>query len=200
MSPDPDSFTLESARLVVRPLRPGDLDAVHAILNDSFGEEPLERRREWLEWSVRNTTALARLYQPPYGDRAVTLKPSGEVIGLVGLVPLIGPFDTLPYFRERSAVPPTGRFTAEMGLFWAVGAAHRGQGFATEAARALIGYAFEVLGMARLVATTADDNLRSRAVMERLGMRIEHNPLPTPEWFQVVGILDNPAGPKGEWR
>jgi hypothetical protein len=30
-------------------------------------------------------------------------------------------------------------------------------------------------------------------VMQKLGMRIEHNPLPEPPWFQVGGVLDNPT-------
>ena len=48
--------------------------------------------------------------------------------------------------------------------------------------------------MARLVATTEYANLPSRRVMERLGMRIETNPLPEPAWFQVVGILERENG------
>jgi len=29
--------------------------------------------------------------------------------------------------------------------------------------------------------------------MRRLGMRIETNPYPEPEWFQVVGVIDHPG-------
>lgn len=191
---EPETFTLETERLTIRPFAPGDLDALHAIMSDGFGEEPVARRREWLEWSIRNYTALSRLYQPPYGDRAAVLKTSGEVVGIVGLVPTLGPYDTLPYFRERSAIPPTGLFTTEMGLLWAVSVAHRRQGYATEAAGALVTFAFDTLGMQRLVALTDDDNYDSSNVMRRLGMRVERNPHDTPEWFQVVGILENPAG------
>lgn len=191
----PETFTLETERLIVRPFCLGDLDTIHTIMNEAFGEEPLDRRREWVEWSIRNYTALARLHQPPYGDRAVMSRDSQQVVGLVGLVPTLGPYDTLPFFRERSSRSPTGQFTTEMGLFWAIGVPYRGQGYATEAARALITYAFETLRMQRIVATTEYANNRSRAVMQRLGMRIEHNPARTPEWFQVVGILENQAGP-----
>jgi RimJ/RimL family protein N-acetyltransferase len=193
MSAEPETFTLETQRLVIRPLASDDLPAVQAIKDDAFGEEPLERHREWLDWSIRNYTALSRLYQPPYGDRAVVLKSTQELIGLVGLVPAMGPFDTLPFFRARSSVSPSGLFTTEMGLFWALGPAHHGQGYATEAAQALITYAFEHLSMLRMVATTEYDNYASAAVMQRLGMYVEHNPSPTPGWFQVIGILENPA-------
>jgi RimJ/RimL family protein N-acetyltransferase len=79
-----------------------------------------------------------------------------------------------------------------MGLYWALAPAHRGNGYATEAARALIDHAFGALNLARIVATTERSNTASRAVMRRLGMRVEENPLPEPEWFQVVGWLEAP--------
>ena len=53
--------------------------------------------------------------------------------------------------------------------------------------------AFDELALARIVATTEHDNLRSIAVMRRLGMTIERNPLPEPHWFQTVGVLVNPG-------
>jgi RimJ/RimL family protein N-acetyltransferase len=161
---------LETARLFIRPFGADDLDPIHRILNEAFGETPHAERRHWLEWSTMNYTALARLYQPPYGDRAIVIKSSNTLIGSVGLVPCFGPFDTLPYFRERSSVPPGDLFTSEMGLFWALDAAYRGQGYATEAARALIDFAFADLALKRIVAMT-DTQYRLAAVMQRLGDR-----------------------------
>jgi ribosomal-protein-alanine N-acetyltransferase len=46
-----------------------------------------------------------------------------------------------------------------------------GRGYATEAGRAALGFAFEVLGRDEVVSFTVTGNHRSRAVMERLGMR-----------------------------
>lgn len=189
-----DSIVLETERLIVRPFVLDDLATVHRVLNEAFGEIPYEERQSWLEWAVRNYAALAHLYQPPYGDRAVVLKVTDTLIGAVGLVPSYGPFDRLPYFRERSSVPPTGLFTPEMGLFWALGADYRGQGYATEAARALIEFAFTQLSLKRIIAMTDYDNVRSMAVMTRLGMMVQRNPDSTPPWFQIVGILENPKG------
>jgi hypothetical protein len=54
-----------------------------------------------LRWSVLNEAQLARLYQPPYGDRAVVLKSSQELIGACGFVPSFGPFGQLPHHLER---------------------------------------------------------------------------------------------------
>ena len=68
-----------------------------------------------------------------------------------------------------------------------------GQGYATEAAQALIDFAFQQLRVKRLIATTEYDNAASIGVMRKLGMTIAQNPLPDPPWLQVVGILDHPA-------
>lgn len=186
-------FTLETDRLRIRPFLVDDLEAIAPILDEGFGASPLAERRQWLEWMVRNYVALAAMYQPPYGDYAIMRKADDVLLGSVGYVPSYGPFGKLPYFRARSNEPVSELFTPEMGLFWAVGTAYRGQGYASEAAQALIRHAFEGMSLKRIVATTEFDNAASVAVMRRVGMIIERNPDPTPTWFQVIGILENPA-------
>jgi RimJ/RimL family protein N-acetyltransferase len=188
MTAETPGFRLETDRLVVRPFVPDDLATIHAILNAAFGEQPIAERRAWLDWTIRNYTALARLYQPPFGDRAIVLKATQTLIGAVGLVPSYGPFETLPLFGGHAS----DRFTLEMGLFWALGVPFRGHGYATEAAQAVIEYAFSELNLKRIVAMTEHDNAASIAVMMRLGMIMQRNPHATPEWFQTVGILRNP--------
>ena len=78
---------LETERLIVRPLVMGDLEDCHRLFLDIKWADPtasdelnLQSRREWLEWTVRNYVALARLNQPPYGDRAVVMK-SKQFVG-----------------------------------------------------------------------------------------------------------------------
>ncbi|GAB4519500.1 MAG: GNAT family N-acetyltransferase [Anaerolineae bacterium] len=176
---------LEGERLVVRPFVMDDLNAIHTVMTDGFGGGmPLEERRDWLSWTILGYTVQARLYQPPYGERAVVLKSTGELIGAVGLVQSYGPFSKLPFFGGQE-----GGFTPEMGLFWVIAPAMQGQGYATEAAQILIKFMFKEWNLARIIATTEYDNAASIGVMRRLGMTIERNPDPTPEWFQVVGIL-----------
>ncbi|MET0389419.1 MAG: GNAT family N-acetyltransferase [Polyangiales bacterium] len=184
--------TLETTRLLVRPLNERDIAACHQLYLDIAWSDPtlseplnLEKRRAWVEWSTRNYEQLAALDQPPYGDRAVSLK-SGPLVGLVGLVPLLAPFDQLP---SRGGAAQS-RFTPEVGLFWAVSPQHQRQGYASEAALALVQYAFRELKLARIVAGTDHDNHASIAVMKKLHMRIEQNPHNTPPWFQTVGVLD----------
>jgi RimJ/RimL family protein N-acetyltransferase len=144
-----------------------------------------------LEWAVRNTAALANLHQPPYGERAITLKDTGELIGAVGLVPAFGPFQRLPSFRKNGELEDTFN-QPEFGLFWAIAPAHQRKGYAVEAAQTMIGMMFKDMNIRRIVATTEYDNEGSQAVMRKLGMVLEQNPTPgEPFWFQVVGVLYN---------
>jgi ribosomal-protein-alanine N-acetyltransferase len=184
---------LDTAHLHIRPLTMDDLDNIHMILNACFGESPLEERREWLEWTVRNYLALANLHQPPYGERAITLKDTGELIGAVGLVPAFGPFQRLPSFRKHGESADTLN-QPEFGLFWAIAPAHQRKGYAAEAAQALIDFMFKEMSIRRIVATTEFENGASQAVMRKLGMTVEQNPTSgEPFWFQVVGVLYNSA-------
>lgn len=181
---------IDTDRLLIRPFIHTDLDTIHPLLNEAF-ESDLARapRQRWLHWTIANYHELAGLGQPPYGDRAITLRESGELIGVIGLVPSYQPFDTLPYFGGVA----TGLYTPEIGLFWALGSAYRGQGYATEAAHALCDQAFQQLQLKRIIATTEHNNHASQRVMARLGMLIQRNPNPEPVWFQTVGILENPT-------
>ena len=186
---------LETERLVVRPFMPDDLAAIHDILDVQLadsdlgtdGAYALADRERWLRWTVLNYDEVARLHQPPYGDRAIVLRESGELIGACGYVPCIGPFAQLASYGGRGPGQP---FTTEFGLYYALSPRWQGLGFATEAARALVEYAFGEWRLARVIATTRHENVASQRVMARLGMRVERNPHPEPPWFQIVGTLD----------
>jgi hypothetical protein len=71
--------------------------------------------------------------------------------------------------------------------------AFRGKGYATEAAQAMVDYAFTSLNVRRIVLNTGADNFASMRVMERLGMTVLRNPLDMPG-MAVIGVLENPAG------
>ena len=184
---------LETERLLIRPFALDDLEACHQLFDVEARTEvqSLAERKRWLEWSVMNYDELVKLDQPPYGDRAVVLRSTGQLVGSVGLVPYIAPFGLLPSFGDVAGSAAARRSTPEVGLFWALSFEGRGHGYATEAARALIDYAFSALNLRRIIATTDHANVASIAVMRRVGMRIEKNPYPDPPWLQVVGILEN---------
>lgn len=178
--------TLETARLTIRPFQADDLAAALSL----FGDDPahIDRRRRWLLWAELNHEQLALLLQPPYGDRAVVLTSTGTLIGAAALVPSFMPFGLLPGWNPPTD-PTHWQMTPEVGLFYHIATSHRQQGIATEAARALIDFAFTHLRLARIVATTEHDNHASQAVMRKLGMTLLANPYPDPPWMQVVGVL-----------
>jgi len=108
------------------------------------------------EEGIRKYIELQNSYQPFEKDKvfelAVERKEDGKVIGLLGLI-----------CQDHGQ--------GEIG--WALGVEYRGQGYATEAARALMDHGFNSLGLHRIHADTSSDNLASWRVMERLGMRRE---------------------------
>jgi len=193
---------LETARLLIRPFVMADLDALHQIvdveLSDAdFGTEgaqSLDERREWLEWATLNYDQLAKMYQPPYGERAIVLKQTGQLIGSIGYVPCMMPFGQLPGLAAGLDEATRRRSTCELGLYYALAPAHQRQGYTSEAAAAMVAYAFQNLGLRRVVATTTYDNEGSMGVMSKLGMQIERNPFPDPPWLQVVGVLEHQPG------
>src|SRR5207244_11159540 len=72
------------------------------------------------------------------------------------------------------------------GIGWRLARSSWGRGYATEAARACLDFAFRSLGLSEVVAFTVPANARSRAVMERLGMR-----------HDAAGGFDQPRLPAG---
>ena len=165
---------LRTERLLIRAFQSSDLPAYAKLMDDCFGPGPLPNHRAVLEYYIAGEQGRAILHQPPYGDRAILL--GDELVGSVGLVP--------------SIVPDGDLWRPEMGLFWAIAPEHRRKGYAGEAAKAMVEFAFGELNMSRLVATTEDENKASQEVMRRLGMTL--HPHPEIPWWQVLGVLNNP--------
>ncbi len=191
---------LDTTRLLIRPLTMDDLDAIYELLDVDLAKEKTsgqqasrDQRKRWLQWTSLSYDELAHLKQPPYGDRAIVLKKSAELIGACGYVPCLNQFSRLPAFHTPEGDQRSDLMSAEVGLYWAVSTRHRGQGYATEAGRALIEYGFSQLRLRRIVATTTFENVASIAVMRKLGMAIQRNPFPHPAWLQVVGFLHHPT-------
>ncbi len=175
-----EMLPLETARLHIRPFVMDDLERVHQLLDVELGDADVgtegaltrDQRREWLQWTVLNYAQLAWLYQPPYGDRAIALKETDELIGACGFAPALAPFRQLSWFIAMSGGRETRLASPEFGLYWAVAPSQQRRGYATEAGRALIDYAFTALQLSRIVATTTFENAASIGVMHKLGMRI----------------------------
>lgn len=90
---------------------------------------------------------------------AATIAATGELLGFVGL-------------KRHEAGQERGLpFAPCTDIGWRLAARHWGQGYAAEAARACLRYGFTELGLEEIVSFTVPANLRSRTLMEKLGMR-----------------------------
>lgn len=146
--------TLETARLVLRPLSTDDLDALAPLhAQDSFWRYPFGRG-----WSRDETAAFLERTAARDDDHgvavaAVVVRDTGALAGWAGL--------SVPEFLPE--ILPA----IEVG--WRLGEQFRGRGYATEAGAEWVRYGFEVLGLDEIVSIYEPDNVASRAVMDRLG-------------------------------
>jgi RimJ/RimL family protein N-acetyltransferase len=149
------TLPITTERLVLRRFDDEDAaDLLAMVAHPSVARTTpeIEASAEGVRRYVEMQRGLQPFEQGKCFDLALERKGDGQVIGLVSLV-----------CREHRQ--------AEIG--WALGVEHRGQGFATEAARALLDYGFARLGLHRIQASTSSRNPGSLGVMERLGMRLE---------------------------
>jgi len=93
-----------------------------------------------------------------FGPWVAALKDSGEPVAAIDL-----------HFAGPGI---TGVAADEIEVGWVVAVAQRGKGLATEAATAVIAYAFDTLDVEEVVAYTSPGNVASMRVMEKLGMTV----------------------------
>jgi [ribosomal protein S5]-alanine N-acetyltransferase len=144
---------LVTERLVIRPFVAADLDALHAVYGDPevtrwmppYSE--LDDTRRALEIHIAEAAAS----RPAFW--AVIDRASGELIGDAGL----------------GLVEGGG---GELGLGYTLGRAWWGRGYATEAARACLRYAFEELRLPEVLAVVRPENVASIRVLEKIGMQL----------------------------
>ena len=152
--PDAD-VVLETERLVLRHLTVDDVDAIFAVIGDPetmrFYPQTFTRE-DAVGWIARS---LERYRRDGYGLFAVVLKSNGEVIGDCGVV--------------RQEIE--GESMLEVGYHFRRD--HWGHGYATEAARACRGYGFGHLKAEKVVSLILTENVPSRRVAERNGMKVE---------------------------
>jgi ribosomal-protein-alanine N-acetyltransferase len=148
-------FVLETERLALRRFRSDDVDAIFAIIGDEIAMQYYPKtfnRSDAVQWIERN---LRRYREHGYGLFAVTLKNGADVIGDCGVI--------------RQEVE--GETLLEVGYHlrrdkW-------GNGYATEAARACVGLAFHTYGAGKVISLIRPENMPSRRVAERNGMKLE---------------------------
>lgn len=153
-----NSPTLMTARLCLRPWRDSDLPAFAAMNADARVMEFLPKVLTVAESDELAGRIIANMQRDGFGLWAVEVPGVADFIGFVGL--------NKPTFETH--------FTPCVEVGWRLACAHWGRGYATEAATEALKFGFEQLRLEEIVSFTVPANVRSRRVMERIGMT--HNP------------------------
>ena len=148
---------IETTRLLLRDFTPHDVQEVHAFDSDpeltryrgggrvteAESAAFIERTQQWQHSEPRSTYAFA-----------IVLKEHAKLVGVVGLL-------------------ITKRELDEAELWYRLSRAYWKQGYTTEAAGALLSFAFRDLRLHRIFAMCHPENIGSWRVMEKLGMQYE---------------------------
>jgi RimJ/RimL family protein N-acetyltransferase len=152
------TWPIYTERLLLRPFNDGDLQALYEMQSD-------EEVVRYLYHDVRSLdearTALTRKIA------AVGIAGEGDGLGVAVVLP-----DTGDVVADLSLwCVSEGHQQGEVGFI--VHPAHQGKGYATEAARPMLDFAFHTVGLHRMVGRTEARNVASARVLEKLGMRHE---------------------------
>ena len=142
---------VETQRLLLREWRDGDLDAYAELSSDPQVMRhlggPVDREQTWRGMALHAGHWALR----GYGNWVLERRADGVLVGRAGLW------------------NPEGWVGLEVG--WTLARHAWGQGYATEAGRAAIDWAWATLGAERLISLIRPDNTASARVAQRLGMR-----------------------------
>jgi RimJ/RimL family protein N-acetyltransferase len=165
-------YPIATERLLLRPLTPDDVDAVHAYQSrvDVCRYIPYyPRSRDEVAQRLADPEKTRNSLDEPGQalDLAVVRRDTGELIG-----------DAMLFWHSSE------HRSGEVG--YVIHPRHAGAGFATEAAAAMLDLAFDGLGLHRVIGRIDARNEASAAVLRKLGLRQEAVLIEN-EWF------------KGEW-
>jgi RimJ/RimL family protein N-acetyltransferase len=146
---------LSGGRICLRRWRDEDREAFAAMNSDRRVMEFFPSRLSRVESDALADRIQEHFREQGFGLWAIEIPDVAPFIGFAGL--------TVPRFSAR--------FTPCVEVGWRLAFEHWGRGYATEAARVALAYGFGSLALSEVVSFTSTGNHRSRAVMERLGMR-----------------------------
>ena len=151
--------TFDTKRLRLRPFRPGDLEAMHALYGDA------DNLRYWSTPASPDLAATRRAmrWHLPYRPRhyviwAVEESKNRKVIGMIN------------YHRRDLR-------EKRVDVGWLMLPQRQGKGYMTEAGRALLRHLFDDLGVHKVEALILPANKPSAALARRLGFRLEGGPI-----------------------
>ncbi len=142
---------LYTRRLVIRPLRVADAEPAYKFMDLDKDVSRFINRANSLKQKTERFEKLVHGYEAEnYGYFAIAARESDQMIGWVGLTPL----DKHPHTQ----------------LLYGLAKQYWGHGYASEAAAAMVHYAFQRMRIGELVAVVNPENASSRKVIEKLGM------------------------------
>jgi ribosomal-protein-alanine N-acetyltransferase len=169
----PADEELLTARLRLRRWLPEDREPLAEINADARVMELLAGTLDRARSDAFVEEIEAHFDAHGYGLWAVELRESGELIGLTGL----------------NTVAFEAHFTPAVEIGWRLAHLVWGHGYASEAARGALRFGFEQAGLREIVSMTSMPNVRSQAVMKRIGMHRDRDddfvhPLARPKYLQ----------------
>lgn len=177
--PPPDRFTPRLRLTPIGPANTADLSLVHeddAVWRWYGSAKPSPDQVRDMATHMGDSWRLHGVHKWMAYDRD-----SGAVVGRGGLsrTPVDDDWGQIYTFLPpepwvRAAHESHRPFVAHahwLEIGWALRGGFRGRGYASEIGGAGLAYAFDVLGVRAVVSCTIRHNMRSRAVMERIGMR-----------------------------
>lgn len=156
-----EKAAIKTERLILRQWRQEDLEAFAKLNADPKVMEyfpSILSKEESDQMAKRMETRIA---ERGWGWWAVSVPRIAEFIGFIGL----NNVDQSNFLAH---------FTPAIEIGWRLASDYWGKGYATEGAKAVLAYGFENLNLEEIVSFTAVQNMRSRRVMERIGMH--YNP------------------------
>ncbi len=148
-------FHIASERLLIRPWEATDLAGFRGMVSDPEMMRYISAGQVWSEERIAEFQIRQQRQLASHGIcmGALVEHASGDLVGVCGLQPL--------------------GTTADIEVGWWVVRDRWGEGLATEAGAAALRYAWEHMGLRRVVAIAVPENHASTRIMEKLGMRLE---------------------------
>lgn len=165
MAADPQ---LTGERVLLRRPTLGDLESFRLVFADPEVMRYVAYGRPLTDAEIRAWVGrmIARFELDGFGQFSLTRRNDGVVMGRAGLLPLD------PVTLQSGSRKELGS-KAEIEIGWTLAREFWGKGYATEAATLVRDYAFDELGLARLVSIIQVGNASSVRLAEKLGGRIE---------------------------
>jgi RimJ/RimL family protein N-acetyltransferase len=149
---------IETDRLILRTWKEEDLLPFAHLNQDPLVMEFFPKTLAYSETEAMLERLKQKFASDGFSFMAAELKETNEFIGFIGL--------NKPMFEAP--------FMPAIEIGWRIGSRYWNKGYATEGAKAALEYGFQTLALKEIVSFTAEINIKSRRIMEKIGMHQDH--------------------------